>query len=189
MVKTAHPKPLSTKDRLIRAAAVLFRQRGYHAVGLSELLAAAQAPKGSLYHHFPNGKPDLAMAAATWAGDQMLRLIAASFEEANTFNDGFATFCHKLAKFFDKSESTDGCPVGRALLDGPANPEFREMARHILDGWITEAEGYAIQFGATPEEAHRKAELFLMLLEGGWVLARARGSSDVIRALPGQLPD
>ncbi|MFN5881268.1 MAG: TetR/AcrR family transcriptional regulator, partial [Burkholderiales bacterium] len=39
------------------------RTRGYHGVGLNELLAAAQAPKGVLYHHFPGGKAELAVCA------------------------------------------------------------------------------------------------------------------------------
>ena len=61
MTDTARP----TKDRLILAAATLFRTRGYHGVGLADVLAEAKAPKGSLYHHFPNGKSDLALAAAS----------------------------------------------------------------------------------------------------------------------------
>ena len=32
------------------------RRKGYHGVGLNELLADANAPKGVLYHHFPGGK-------------------------------------------------------------------------------------------------------------------------------------
>ena len=51
-------RPLSTKERLVRTACALFRQRGYSGVGVAEILTAAQAPKGSLYHHFPNGKSD-----------------------------------------------------------------------------------------------------------------------------------
>ncbi|MFY8043743.1 MAG: TetR/AcrR family transcriptional regulator, partial [Rhodoferax sp.] len=38
-------------------------RKGYHGVGLTELLSAAQAPKGVLYHHFPGGKAELAVAA------------------------------------------------------------------------------------------------------------------------------
>jgi TetR/AcrR family transcriptional repressor of lmrAB and yxaGH operons len=189
MTNAASKRSLSTKDRLIQSAALLFRRRGYHAVGLSDLLAQANAPKGSLYHHFPNGKTDLAIAAATWAGDEMLRIIAASFEDARDFKDGFATLCFKLAKLFDLSELSDGCPVSNTLLDGPNNQAFRDVARQILDGWIAEAETYAIRFGSPPDEAKRKAELFLMLLEGGWIMARARQSSDVLRALPTMLQD
>ncbi|MEX0371715.1 MAG: TetR/AcrR family transcriptional regulator, partial [Tateyamaria sp.] len=72
-------RPLPTKDRLILSAANLFRTHGYHGVGLADLLADSKEPKGSLYHHFPNGKSGLAMAAPTRASDEMLRVIAASF--------------------------------------------------------------------------------------------------------------
>ncbi|MEM8653386.1 MAG: TetR/AcrR family transcriptional regulator [Pseudomonadota bacterium] len=177
-------RPLPTKDRLIQSAAHLFRRFGYNGVGLSDLLDAAQAPKGSLYHHFPNGKSDLAIAAATWASDGMLRTMAASFGEAESFEDGFTTLCHKLAKLFDKSGQSDGCPISGALFDGPDNQAFRQATDHIFEGWISEAQHYAVGFGATQEDARQKAEVFFMLIQGGWTLARARGSSDVLRRLP-----
>ena len=129
-------RPLSTKERLIRSAAELFRKRGYSGVGVAEILEAAGAPKGSLYHHFPNGKADLAQAAATWASDGMLRIIAASFEPAESFGDGCKTLCHKLAKLFDLSGNWDTCPITSALTDGPDNVAFRELSRHLFDGWI-----------------------------------------------------
>jgi TetR/AcrR family transcriptional repressor of lmrAB and yxaGH operons len=52
-----------TRERILRAAIRLFQQRGYHGTGLSEILADADAPKGSLYHHFPHGKAQLGVAA------------------------------------------------------------------------------------------------------------------------------
>ncbi|HTU60739.1 MAG TPA: helix-turn-helix domain-containing protein, partial [Polyangiales bacterium] len=64
----------TAKDRILRAAIRLFQQRGYHGVGLSEILAEAHAPKGSLYHHFPEGKAQLAIAA--------IEAIASDYEAA-----------------------------------------------------------------------------------------------------------
>lgn len=177
-------RPLSTKDRLIRAASDLFRQRGYAGVGVAEILSAAHAPKGSLYHHFPNGKADLAMAAATWASDGMLRLIAASFEEAETFQDGARTLCHKLARLFDKSGNWDACPVTTALFDGPENTVFRDHSAHLLEGWITEVTHHATRLGADAETAQRLSEHFFVLLQGGWSLARLRKDADSLRNLP-----
>jgi TetR/AcrR family transcriptional repressor of lmrAB and yxaGH operons len=58
----ASAKP-ATRERLLRAAIRLFQERGYHGVGLSEILDAADAPKGCLYHHFPAGKAELAVCA------------------------------------------------------------------------------------------------------------------------------
>lgn len=57
------PATASTRERLVTAAIRLFQERGYHGAGVAEILAAAQSPKGSLYHHFPGGKPELAVTA------------------------------------------------------------------------------------------------------------------------------
>ncbi|MGR3760584.1 TetR/AcrR family transcriptional regulator [Roseobacteraceae bacterium NS-SX3] len=183
----APEKPRPTKERLIRAAANLFRNKGYNGAGLAELLAAADAPKGSLYHHFPNGKPDLAMAAATWASDQMLGLIAASFEPAESFRHGATTACYKLAKLFDTAGKWAGCPVSATLFEGPDNEAFHAHAAHLFEGWIREIEHHALRLGVAADKARPLAENFYILLQGGWQLARVRRDSDVIRALPAQL--
>ncbi|MEL6451700.1 MAG: TetR/AcrR family transcriptional regulator [Pseudomonadota bacterium] len=175
-------KALPTKDRLILAAATLFRTRGYHGVGMADILAEAKAPKGSLYHHFPNGKSDLALAAATWASDQMLRLIAVSFDGADSFEDGAKTVCHKLAKLFEVT-GWDTCPIAATLFEGPDNTEFRGHAAHIYEGWITEVFDHAVRLGLSEPDARRKAEHLFVVIEGGWTLSRARRNSDVLRNL------
>ncbi|TLP69060.1 TetR/AcrR family transcriptional regulator [Parasedimentitalea maritima] len=180
--KAAKPRP--TKDRLIRAAAHLFSNRGYHGVGLAEILAEAQAPKGSLYHHFPNGKSDLAMASATWASDQILLLVAASFEPSVSFKDGAETLCQKLAELFDSAGKWCGCPVSSTLFEGPDNAEFHRHAAHLFEGWITEVEYHAHRLGLAEEDAAATAQKFYILLQGGWQLARMRRCADVLRSLP-----
>lgn len=180
---TTKTRPRPTKERLIRSAAHLFRTHGYHGVGLNDLLNDAQAPKGSLYHHFPNGKSDLAIAASTWAADQLLIIIAASFEDAGTFKEGATTFCYKLAKFFDKT-GWDGCPISATLFEGPDNIDFRKHAEHLFEGWISEVRDHGLRLGLSPEDAQASAETVFILIQGGWTLARARNDSNVLRNLP-----
>ncbi|MAY86704.1 MAG: TetR family transcriptional regulator [Pseudooceanicola sp.] len=184
MSRSAHTAAQSTKDRLIHAASDLFRRRSYAGVGIAEILNAAGAPKGSLYHHFPNGKADLALATADWASDGMLKLMAVSFDGAATVDDGITTLCHKLAKLFDKGGAWDSCPVESALSDGPDNIVFRERLGHLYEGWIAEVALYSEQLGDDPDTARARSERFFMLLQGAWTLARARQSSDVLRHLP-----
>lgn len=179
---------LPTKDRLIRAAAQLFRTRGYHGVGLTDLLSEAGAPKGSLYHHFPSGKADLALAAATWASDEMLRVIAASFSDAKTFEDGATTLCFKLAKLFDLTGQQDGCPISSTLFEGPGNEAFLHHAQRCYEGWIEEIQDHANRFGRRDVAARQQAEHMFLLIQGGWQLARARRDSEVLRSLPALFP-
>jgi TetR/AcrR family transcriptional repressor of lmrAB and yxaGH operons len=185
--QTKTPKPRPTKDRLIRAAAHLFGNRGYHGVGLAEILAEAQAPKGSMYHHFPNGKSDLAMASATWASDQILLLIAASFEPSDSFVEGATNLCHKLADLFEITGKWCGCPISSTLFEGPDNAEFHRHAAHLFEGWITEVDYHAQRLGIAKDKSALAAQNFYILLQGGWQLARVRRDSDVIRALPALL--
>ncbi len=51
------------RSAIIAAAAKLFRRQGYAATGINEIADAAGAPKGSLYHYFPDGKDQIAEAA------------------------------------------------------------------------------------------------------------------------------
>ncbi len=53
----------NTKDIFIDTASSLFDNQGYHATGISEILKKSNAPKGSLYYYFPQGKEQLAQEA------------------------------------------------------------------------------------------------------------------------------
>jgi AcrR family transcriptional regulator len=48
----------SQRERIVRTAARLFAQRGYHAVGMTELQDAVHLGRGALYHHI-RSKEDL----------------------------------------------------------------------------------------------------------------------------------
>jgi TetR/AcrR family transcriptional regulator, transcriptional repressor for nem operon len=51
----------STKDRLIAAGMAMLLKRGYNGLGIQEVLAETELPKGSFYHHFQS-KEDFALA-------------------------------------------------------------------------------------------------------------------------------
>jgi AcrR family transcriptional regulator len=178
---------LATKDRLIESAAILFRQKGYNGVSVAEILDAAEAPKGSLYHHFPEGKSDLALAAAAWARDGMLTIIDDAFGAASDYPSGATTFCYKLAKFFDLSGGWDGCPVASILLDGSDNDLFRSAVNTAFQAWSDRIADHALRLGEPQAQARAKAEMLLIGIQGIWVLARAQRSADPIRSLPGRL--
>lgn len=178
------PQPAKTRDRLIASAARLFRQKGYHGTGLAQVLADSHTPKGSLYHHFPDGKSDLAMAAASWVSEGMITIIDDAFAHADSFADGATTFCHKLAKLFDLNDQWQSCPISSMLFDGPDNDAFRSHADLILTSWSARAAQHGRAKGMDAASAEAAAELLLMTIQGAWTIARARRSADVIRRIP-----
>lgn len=174
---------LSSREKLAWAAAKLFQQRGYHGVGISEILKATGLPKGSLYHHFPNGKSDLALEAAALAHREMTRIIDDAFCDASSYQDGATTLFYKLAKLFELMGKHTGCPISEILFVGPDQEIFREKSAEYFEAWTAQITSHAQRLGQAPDIARANAERLFVTLQGGWTLARARKDSDSIRNL------
>lgn len=173
----------SSRDKLAWAAAKLFQQRGFHGVGLNEILKVTGLPKGSLYHHFPNGKTDLALEAAALAHREMTRIIDDAFRDAETYQDGVTTLFYKLAKLFELMGKHTGCPISEILFVGPDQDMFRQKSAEYFEGWTSQIAAHGERVGLAPEIARTNAEQLFVTLQGGWTLARAKQDGDVIRNL------
>lgn len=69
-------KPVAdTRSRLTSAMLVALQERGFHGVGLNELLKEAGGPKGVLYYHFPGGKSELAVASIALAITELTAML------------------------------------------------------------------------------------------------------------------
>lgn len=162
---------LSNRDILIRSASALIRRKGYAGVGLSEILREAGLPKGSLYYHFPGGKRELAEAATLWAGAVVTRRIERSFEAAAGFPEGAAATCREIATLAAREGGFDGCPVASILQAGAGEPALRALAQQVLADWTARVEAHAARLGEAGPD--RGARLFVMQLQGAWMLALA----------------
>lgn len=168
-------RPSDARSRLIRVASALFRQRGYDGVGLTEILDASGAPKGSFYHHFPEGKEQLAQACVLYAGDQISTFIDTAMAAAPDFATGVRQFADGIAAWFERSGFHEGCPITSVVLARvPASPPLTEAARTVIDDWQQRVLAHAARFGTkvTPADV----DLLLMLVEGAWILGRVRQS-------------
>ena len=71
-----------TKDRIMETTAQLFQRYGYTGTGLKQIVAEANAPFGSIYHHFPNGKAQLGEEVIRRSGQMYKELFEAIFDAA-----------------------------------------------------------------------------------------------------------
>src|SRR5258706_130453 len=64
-----------SRRRMIESTVTLLAMRGLQATAFSDVLAHSGAPRGSIYHHFPEGKEQLVDAALELAGERALRVL------------------------------------------------------------------------------------------------------------------
>ena len=57
----------ATRDRMVRSAAAVLRERGAAGLTIDEVLTRSGAPRGSVYHHFPEGRSQLLIEALQFA--------------------------------------------------------------------------------------------------------------------------
>jgi len=178
---------------MVIAAAALFQQQGYNGTGLTQILEVSAAPKGSFYHHFPDGKEGLAEAAVRHAGPAITAWVDAAFNQSSSFEDGIDRLTQSVSEWFDRSGWSGGCPVTSVLLDtAPGSERLRGACRDMMADWARRVEFHAGRLGA-----HGDAEALglavVVGLEGAWVAARARQddvpftiAAAMIKALPAQ---
>src|SRR3984885_11651941 len=112
------PHPLTpTRERIVDASAELFRRQGYAATGVKQIVTEAQAPFGSIYHHFPGGKEQLGAEAVRTSGRLYELLIPAVFGPASDLVTGVRMFFAGAAAHLEEPDSEDPCPIATVLLE------------------------------------------------------------------------
>src|SRR2546427_2123486 len=61
-----------SRTKMVRSAASLIRRRGLSRASFADIVADSGAPRGSIYHHFPQGKDQLAKEAIRATSDWVL---------------------------------------------------------------------------------------------------------------------
>ena len=123
-----------TKTRMTVAAAQLFQRHGYHAVGFRRIVEESGAPRGSIYHHFPGGKEQLAVEAVALSGAAMLRTIEQVTAEAADVAGMLEGLAEVLAGWLETSAFEAGCPV--ALMHHRPMPQGRTDVLIEVYDWL-----------------------------------------------------
>jgi AcrR family transcriptional regulator len=163
-----------TRDRIVDASAELFRLQGYNATGVKQIVTAAKAPFGSVYHHFPGGKEQIGAAAVRVSGKLYEQLIPAVLDVAPDPVTGVRMFFAGAAQHLVETDYEDACPIATVALEVSSSSEtMRQACADVFESWVTAgAERYPI------ENARELTIAMLAALEGAFVLARAWRSTE-----------
>jgi TetR/AcrR family transcriptional repressor of lmrAB and yxaGH operons len=168
------PHPQSARERFLAATQVLLRRGGLAAAGLNDVVALAQAPKGSLYHYFPEGKSQMAAQALEVYRDTVADQLRASLQGRERLARRVTRLFDQVAHRMAASRFEQSCAVGAVVLDlRPADDTLRRVCAAALDHWAAVA---ADSLPDLPAAQRAAAGRFLVtLLEGAQLAARAAG--------------
>ncbi|MGW8565585.1 TetR/AcrR family transcriptional regulator [Isoptericola sp. NPDC055881] len=166
------------RARLVTAAQEMFAAQGVGATSPRQVLAASGVGQGSLYHHFPT-KHDLAAAAVGATVDDALAAARRDLE------DGDADAVARVVSYLERPrDALAGCKIGRLTSDQAVMDD--DGLRDVVTAYfvrLLDVVATVLRESGLPEaEARDRAHAAVAIVQGGYVLARATGDPDAMRA-------
>jgi len=170
-------KPQPSRDRIVRSAVELVRERGVHGAGLRQIVAHADGPRGSLQRYFPGGKTQLITEALNLAAAEVLDDTESGLIEAANVPDAIDAIFAPWRQVLVDSNFTLGCPVAATVVDASGNDQLRREARARLAQMQDSVRDALVRFGVPKSTADDNASALVAALEGALILSRANQST------------
>lgn len=167
------------RERMVTSAMALICRQGVNGTGLREVVAHADAPRGSLQHYFPEGKEQLVREALALAGRTAARTVGRLQDSGEPFrpSDVFTAMVSAWRRWLTESDFAQGCPVVATVADATTgSPALRTAAAEAFGTWQAGVEEALAAAGVPAARTVSLAALLLSALEGAIVMARARRS-------------
>lgn len=191
IARIADGEPRESKRRdgralLLKGARQLLAEKGYSGMELRDVAERGKAPRGSIYHHFPGGKVQLAREAAELEGATIRDLIERSIEERG-LKQTLALFGDVFRRRVADYPERIGCPVAAVALARPEDPELAAVATAAFGSWERPIAAALRDEGVNARDAEAFAGLVVSTVEGALLRARAAGSQEPLDSAIGGL--
>jgi TetR/AcrR family transcriptional repressor of lmrAB and yxaGH operons len=186
VIVKGEPMAGDARASMIRSAAALIRTRGVSATSFSGVLADSGAPRGSIYHHFPDGKEQLAADAIRWISD---RVVTAQRACAATTPSGvLECFIDMWRRVVLASSGAAGCVVAGVAIDTAARePGLIDVVRETFRSWTGLLAEQLEAAGVPAQRASAIALATVAGMEGALILCRAEGTSGPLEMVAAEL--
>ncbi len=169
----------------MEATAQLMRVQGYHATGLNQIVEESQAPKGSLYHFFPQGKEELAAEALSLSAGRMLERLRDLFTH-HRLKDALSMLVEKAIADLEASDYQLGCPLAVVALETVGIRPLQDKCGHFFEKAIKLLEEGMIREGVPADKAPQLAMMAFASYEGALLLSRTLRSPEPLRQMATQ---
>ncbi len=143
------------KAQLIQQLEQVFVQRGYDGATLVHLAQATDLSKATLYHHFPNGKPEMAAALVRSAVSRLQKQAFSHFQTA-PIEEAWPLFFSGFSDYVDAGRSN--CILAVLVHQSTAHAEISILQKQINDQFEDWQQTLCTAFvasGLKPKKARR----------------------------------
>ncbi|WP_055551489.1 TetR/AcrR family transcriptional regulator [Streptomyces sp. NBRC 110028] len=165
------------RQRIVTGAADMISRRGLNATSIREMAKHAEAPLGSTYHYFPEGKQQLATEAVRYAGEGIARVLRKELRAGPAA--GLRAFLALWRGIVIDTGFRAGCPVLAVSIEEPPpgeTPPALVAAAEVFDDWEDLLAASLREHGAPPGQAEQLATLVVAAVEGTVAMCRAKRS-------------
>jgi TetR/AcrR family transcriptional repressor of lmrAB and yxaGH operons len=175
-------------EKVLGSLISVFRNHGFEGASLSRFTESSGLVKPSLYHRFPRGKEEMALAALTEVDRIFATYVLAPIDCEGDPSQRMKLVREQLDKFYESG--TQACLL-ETLSGAGTPPSVRAHVKKTLDFWITKFTQLSTEAGIPPKEARVRAEGAVAAIEGALVISRAQKNNREFKrsleSLPGRL--
>lgn len=177
-----------SREEAIAQLLTVFRQYGYEGATLARLSEATGLGKASLYHYFPKGKEEMALAVLNhinqWIEEHILTHLCSGAEPSERIR----VMSQKVDEFYNRGQQS--C-LFAVLALGESNDLFHAQIKSALKAWIDALAQVLVDAGIERSLSKKRAENAILQIQGSLVLARGIDDTApfkrVLKCLPEEL--
>ncbi len=130
------PNASEARQRLVRSGLIHLTERGYSSVGIDEILAHADVPKGGFYHYF-SGKEQFGLALIEAYHAYFIEMLDSALADTSMSPlSRLKAFTRNAEAGMARHEFRRGCLIGNLGQEMAALPEvFRARLVEIFQDW------------------------------------------------------
>jgi len=168
---------------MVAAARRLFREHGYNGTALSDVLVESDAPRGSVYYHFPGGKEEIAAEVTVLHAHKTIATIDRAAETATTAAELIEAVVTELRDELVASDYRQGCAVAPIVLEATlSSPALHAAAQRGFSNVITTLARHLSALDIAEDRAVALATHTVVSFEGALILSKVMRSPDAFDA-------
>jgi TetR/AcrR family transcriptional regulator, lmrAB and yxaGH operons repressor len=175
IVKRSERVTSDSRASMVRSAAALISSHGVNATSFADVVGDSGAPRGSIYHHFPEGKRQLTEDAVRWTSGRVLAYLRAGPTDSPA--QVLGRFIELWRQVVVSSGGSAGCVVAGVAVDTVDDAPMLEIVRATFQSWVDALAEQLTAAGLPADRAAPVAQITLAGMEGALILCRAEGGT------------